>query len=154
MRAMILALVLVLALAGCANDDEASADDDDPTTTTPPTGDAASAALNETFTHSFAPPAQPATETFVVNASQTADITVTFTSPAGAPTCQGGTASVAVKDPEGNVVAEAAAGTAGVGPCGSEKAPGITLSPGEWTVEFTGSGAVTATVTIAAPAAA
>lgn len=146
---MLIALVMSLALAGCANDEAGADEGDGTTTTTPPTGDAASAAVNETFTHSFAPPNPAATETFAVNASQTADIVITFTSPAGAPTCQGGTAKAVVKDPAGNVVVEAAAGTAGVGPCGGENAPGIALTPGEWTVEFTGSGAVTATVTIA-----
>lgn len=149
MRTFLLVLsALSVALAGCTNADEG---DGGSTTTTPTTdtgGDGA-AAVNETITHDFTQ--QATTKTFTVANGTTGElnITITFASnvPA-APTCQGGTATVVVKDPEGTEVARAEAGTTGVGPCGGENVPDAPIVGGDWTVEFTGTGAVTATVTV------
>lgn len=146
----VLLLGLALLLAGCTNDD---GDGDVPGTnaTTAPTtpGDGPGGEVNETFTHNFAPPNQPATEEVEVqNGTANVHVTISFSSPA--PACQGGTARVLVKDADGTEVVNAAPGQApGVGGCSGAVDQEVPVAAGgTWTVEFTGSGAVTATVTL------
>jgi len=144
----VLLLGLALFLAGCTNDD---GNGEGTTTTTVPTtpGGGMGSEVNETFTHNFAPPNGPGTdEAEVPNGTAAVHVTIAFSSPA--PACQGGTARVIVKDGAGTEVANVAPGPApGVGGCGGAFDQEVDVAAGgTWTVEYSGNGAVTATVAI------
>lgn len=134
-------ILLAAALAGCMD----SGNDDSTQTPTPGDATVGTEPFDLTLTHDFS--GAESAETFEVpNGTAPVDFVLAFDAPAGAPVCPGGTARISVRDPTTTLLSEKVAAPLDGGACEGDEQLGITLAPGTWTVEFTGTGAVTGRV--------
>lgn len=143
-------LIVCALLAGCAGGDEQGPDATSPGVGATPTGPASASATASTvhLEHDHTS-GEAETLTFMINTTGPYTVVTGFRAPEGAVACTSIDARIVVKDPSGNVY-EDVSGSNVAAPCttGGVRHEGATLDVGEWTVEFTGRGAILGAVDI------